>query len=192
VRGLRAHRLLLVVYGSAALLAFFELHHSYALFGSDDRPEWYLDPDHNIVDVSAAIHPGRAATLFYRAFQASLCQDASASTHEVCRARGPVGRDEIRELLERALATGNDSMEDLLYNYALVLIQSGAPPAQIDAAVRAWRVAHPHSQRPDPRNALTASVPRRTSPRSRAACSSRPSRASRAGTRRRGTPPSGT
>jgi hypothetical protein len=42
-------------------------------------------------------------------------------------------------------------MELLLYNYAVVLIQTGAPQAQIDSAVRAWRVAHPHSQLPDPR-----------------------------------------
>lgn len=145
------HRLLLIVYGSAALLASFEVRLPYSLAEAEDRPEWFLNPKNNLVDVSAAIHPGRAATIYYRAIQAWLCEDPSASVNEVCRARGPVRRGEIRELLERALATGNDSMELLLYNYALVLIQSGAPPAEIDAAVRAWRVAHPGSDLPDPR-----------------------------------------
>ena len=159
MRWLRTHRLLLAVYGFGALLAFYELRQPYALLGTDDRPEWFLDPEHNIVDVSSAIHPGRAATFYYRAYQASLCQDPSASANEVCHARGPVGRKEIRELLEQALATGNDSMEELLYNYAVVLIQSGAPQAEIDAAVRAWRIAHPHSDRPDPRSARRAPPP---------------------------------
>lgn len=148
---LRTHRLLIVVYGSAALLAFHELRHPYALFGSEDRPEWYLDPERNIADVAAAIHPGRAATLYYRAYQASLCQEPSDAAREFCQSRGPVGREEIRELLEQALATGNESMELLLYNYAVVLIQSGAPQPEIDAAVRAWRIAHPRSDKPDPR-----------------------------------------
>ena len=153
MRWLRAHRLLLVVYGSTALLGFYELRRPYPLFGSVDRPEWYLAPEHNIVDVSNAILPGRAATFYYQALQASLCQEPSHAAAEVCRARGAVGHEEIRELFERAIATGNDSIEDLLYNYAVVLIQSGASAADVDAAVRAWRIAYPHSQSPDPRAA---------------------------------------
>jgi hypothetical protein len=43
----------------------------------------------------------------------------------------------------------------VLYNYAVVLVQEGAPADQIDAAVRNWRSANPISKLPDPRNAAT-------------------------------------
>lgn len=151
---IREHRLLLVVYGGAALLAAFELSGPGVEPGVADDPSWFLDPEVNIVDVSEALHPERANTLYYRAFQASLCASLGPQQAETCRERGPVRQGEIRELLERSLATGNRSNELALYNYALVLLQEGASRDRVEQAVRAWRAAYPRSLRPDPREAF--------------------------------------
>jgi len=151
---IREHRLLLVVYGGAALLAGLELGGPGVKPGDADDPSWFLDPEVNIVDVSTEIHPERASTLYYRAFQASLCASREAQAMPACRERGPVRPGEIRELLERSLATGNRSNELALYNYALVLLQEAAPREEVEDAVRAWRAAYPRSLRPDPRVAF--------------------------------------
>jgi hypothetical protein len=147
----RAHKLLLVVYGAGLALAAIELSDPELQPGRPDAPEVYLAPGINIADVSATMYPDRALSLYYRAQQAALCSEARWRETEVCRARGPVAPGEIRDLLERAVETGNRSLELVLYNYAWVLIQEGAPPAEVDAAVEAWRKAHPGSDRPDPR-----------------------------------------
>ena len=148
---LRAHRLLLIVYAGALGLGIFELANPRIQDGRPDAPEVYLDPETNIADVSAAVWPDRALSLYYRAYQAALCGERAGETHDACRARGPVEPGEIRELLERALATGNRSIELAMYNYAIVLLQENAAPQDVDAAIRRWRAAHPSSARPDPR-----------------------------------------
>jgi hypothetical protein len=94
-------------------------------------------------------------TLYYQAYQAALCSQPTNAQAQVCKARGPVKPGEVRELIEQSLATGNRSIEFVLYNYAVVLVQEGAPADQIDAAVRNWRSANPISKLPDPRNAAT-------------------------------------
>lgn len=147
----RAHRVLLAVYTGLFALAYFELTDPEIRAGQPDEPDVYLEPETNIADVSAAIYPDRAMTLYYRAQQAALCADAAAASSSVCRARGPVSSGEIRALLEEALATGNRSIELLLYNYAMVLLQEGAPEAEIDAAVRDWKISFAATGRPDPR-----------------------------------------
>lgn len=153
-RWMREHRLLLVVYGGAAVLAALELSGPGVDPGAPDDPSWFLDPEVNIVDVSSELYPERASTLYYRAFQASLCASLGPQEAPACRERGPVRSGEIRGLLERSLATGNRSNELALYNYALVLLQEGAPRAEVEEAVRAWRAAYPRSLRPDPRTAF--------------------------------------
>jgi hypothetical protein len=147
---LKTHRLLLVVYSGVALLAVFEVSNPRIRSGQHDSPDVYLSPATNIADVSAELYPDRALSLYHRAYQAALCGEAGADA-EVCRRRGPVKPGEIRDLLARAVATGNRSVELALYNYALVLVQEGAPAQEIDAAVRAWRKSHPGSARLDPR-----------------------------------------
>lgn len=151
---LRAHKVLLVVYGAGLVLAAIELSSPAIDAERAEDPSWFLTPGANIVDTSRAVLPDRANTLYYEAFRASLCSSPDLGRSEACRAEGAARPDEIRELFERALATGNRSNELLLYNYAVLLVQEGAAPAEIEAAVRSWRVNYPRSSRPDPRVAF--------------------------------------
>lgn len=159
---LRAHKVLVAVYGFGLTLAAIELAQPAIDAEHGENPRWFLDAEANIVDASNAVSPERATSLYYRAFQASLCTDASARNTLVCLKRGPVRPGEIRELMEEALATGNRSIELLQYNYAIILIQDGAPQAEIDAAVRNWRVTNPSSSRPDPRVLFAQTQRKRT------------------------------
>lgn len=151
---LYTHRLLLVVYASGLTLAMFELGlpenragDRYSLYS----PELFLDPDVNVADVSAELYPDRALTLYYRAFQASLCSGSAAETPPACRQRELIKKGEVRALIERSLATGNRSIEMAMYNYVRVLIQEKAPQQAIDEAIRNWRTSFPNSRQTDPR-----------------------------------------
>jgi len=148
---LHPHRLLLFIYLSGFALAMFELTLPADRVGELESPEAYLRPDINVADVSSVLYPERALTLYYRAYQASLCAGSAAEALSECRNRDPVKPGEIRDLIERSLATGNRSIEMAMYNYAMVLIQEGAEPEAIDAAIHNWRVSYPFSSRPDPR-----------------------------------------
>lgn len=158
-RFLRTHKLLVVIYSALLLLAVREWTDPEI---NDDQklvPVHYLESDRNIADVSAAIYPDRAVSFYYRAHQAVLCSQAGAEQYEVCRSRGPAKPEEVRELLARALATGNRSLEEAMYNYAWVLVQENAPEAEIDAAVALWRENHPDADRPDPRDLRPRQAP---------------------------------
>lgn len=148
---LHAHRVLLVVFGAALFLGWFELTDSELAERDTNQPRLYLDAEVNLADVSAELYPDRALTLYYQAFQASLCQGAGPDAQNACARRGPPKPGEIRELFERSIATGNRSNELALYNYALVLLQERATEAEVDAAIHGWRATYPRSQRPDPR-----------------------------------------
>ena len=163
---LATHRLLVIVYGSAFFLAALELSNPEIHAGRPDQPGVYLEPGTNVAEVSAALYPERALTLYYLAYQASLCDEVRAEAPTVCRERGPVEPGEIRDLLERSLATGNRSIELAMYNYAMVLLQENATAAEVDAAIRDWRRAYPGSSRPDPRIAYREMrQPQRLAPR---------------------------
>ena len=154
MRWLRAHVELLVVYGSALFLAFLELTDPEIRVGRLDLPEAFLEPESNIADVSAALYPDRALTLYYQAYQTSLCEERAADPDTVCHRRGPPKPGEVRKLIERSLATGNRSIELAMYNYAIVLLHEAAPGAEVEDAVRNWRISYPRSSRPDPRVAF--------------------------------------
>jgi hypothetical protein len=149
----REHRLLIAVYVAFAVLAF---HESRAPgLGSIDAaqpPAWLLDPGRNIADVYAELYPERAASHYYRALQASLCTQVGPATSSECADFDLRSHREMRELLASAVATGNRSNERALYNYAVILLYSGAPPAEVDAVVRRWRRDYPYSALPDPRS----------------------------------------
>jgi hypothetical protein len=155
VSWIRTHKLLLVIYATGMWLGISESNLSLETSAALEQPRTYIDGDDNVADISAAIYPGRAMTLYYQAYQAALCSQPTNAQAQVCKARGPVKPGEVRELIEQSLATGNRSIEFVLYNYAVVLVQEGAPADQIDAAVRNWRSANPISKLPDPRNAAT-------------------------------------
>lgn len=151
MRWLHAHRLLLIIFGAGAVLAAAELSLPESRTGEPESPEVFLEPEVNIADVSFELYPERALSLYYRAYQASLCTGPPAGRPEECRQRDLVEPGEIRELIERSLATGNRSIELAMYNYSLLLLQEGAPREEVDAAIRAWRISYPGSSRPDPR-----------------------------------------
>ena len=151
---LGAHRLLLIIYGITIVFGAYEISHPKMQGTGSDDPGWFLATESNIVDVSVALYPERATTLQYQAFQASLCEAVPADAPTACRTRGPVAPGEVRELIERALATGNRSLELVMYNHAMILLHEGASDEEIDAAIRSWRVSHPSSTRPDPRVAF--------------------------------------
>lgn len=161
---LHTHRLLLVVYAAGLALAMFEMALPEGRGGEIEDPQSFLEPGINIADVSSAIYPNRAITLYYLAYQASLCTGSPASRPPECRLREPVRPGEIRDLIERSLATGNRSNELAWYNYAVVLIQERASSEKIDDAVRNWRLAFPGSPRPDPREAHRSKPGRRQEP----------------------------
>jgi hypothetical protein len=151
---LRSHGVLLVVYAGGLVLAGLELANPEVRVGRIEQPAAYLEPGVNVADVSAALYPDRALTLYYQAYQASLCAGRSDGPDSVCGRRGPPRPGEVRALIERSLATGNQSIELALYNYALVLLHEHASDAEVEAAVRQWRLAYPASAHPDPRLAF--------------------------------------
>lgn len=162
---LGAHKLLVVVYSFAIAVAAVELTHPTLRPGQPENIRWFLDSGANVVTVSNDLYPDRAVTLYYRAYQASLCDGANAEL-AACKERGPVEPGEVRALLARSLATGNRSMELAMYNYAMVLLQEKADPAEVDAAIRNWRVSYPGSARLDPRALYREMVePHRRRPR---------------------------
>ncbi len=71
-----------------------------------------------------------------------------------------------RRKFEEALATGDRTNEDLLYNYAITLVSLQADSKDIDAAIASWRYNFPFSDREDPRTAVASSkqAPALTSP----------------------------
>ncbi len=144
-------RLILIIYLVGAWLAFSELRLPTDAAPPLDSPAGYFDENTSVADVSAEIYPDRALTLYYQAFQKSLCTQPKRIRPEGCDRIGPVKPGEVRELIERAVKKGNRSIEELLYNYAVVLVQEGAPKEEIEAAVRNWRIAHPTADRVDPR-----------------------------------------
>lgn len=153
----KTHKVLVVVYAAGITLGLFELNLSGESAGTLERPEAYLQSEKNVADVSAEIYPDRALTLYYQAYQAALCSQAAHAQSEGCTSREPGQPGNVRELIERSLATGNRSIEMVMYNYAVVLIQERAPAEEIDAAVRAWRSSYPMSTLADPRDAARPS-----------------------------------
>ncbi len=144
-------RVILFVCVVGVALAYSELRLPDDPVGPLDRPDAYFAEETSVADVSAAIYPDRALTLYHQAFQESLCTSPRRKRLEGCDERDPVEPGEVRELIERAVAKGNRSIEQLLYNYAVVLVQEGAPQEEIDAAVRNWRITHPTADRADTR-----------------------------------------
>ena len=86
-------------------------------------------------DLLYELYPNRSTTLLNKGTEAMMRGD-----HE-----------EARGYLDRAMATGVKSSEDLLYVNALELVQSKATPSEIDAAVEIWQFNYPFSSNPDPR-----------------------------------------
>jgi len=160
MRWLHAHQLLLVIYIGGLILAVLESTLPQDRIDYLANPDVYLRPETNIADVSSALYPERALTLYYNAYRTSLCAGAEDQTPPECQRRDPVEPGEVRKLIERSLATGNRSIEMAMYNYALILIQENASPKLIDAAIRNWRISYPDSPEVDPREMYRESIRR--------------------------------
>jgi hypothetical protein len=158
VRWFRAHQVILVVYLGGLSLAALELNLPQFEPEYLTKSESLLKPKTNIADVNSALYPNRAYSLYYRALQASLCSGPRRETQPGCQDRARVGPHEIRELIERSLATGNRSNEMVMYNYAIILLQEKAAPELVDAAIHVWRVNYPESREADPRETYRATI----------------------------------
>ncbi len=143
--------MLLVVYVFGLTLAALELSLPKFQLEYLTLPEALLKPETNIADVSSVLYPDRAYSFYFRALQAEMCAGPRRKTPPECRKRAPVKPHEIRELIERSLATGNRSIEMAMYNYAFVLLQENAASELVDEAIREWRFNYPQSPKTDPR-----------------------------------------
>lgn len=151
MRWILDHKLILFVYMGGLILAAFELKLPQDRSDYLADPEAFLNPEINIADVSSSLYPDRALSLYYRAYQSSLCFGLEDATPPACRQRDRVEPGQVRELIERSLATGNRSIEMAMYNYAIVLLMENAPSEKVDAAIHNWRVSYPSSSQADPR-----------------------------------------
>lgn len=150
----RKHRLFAFVLLGFALLAFHESRTpGLGSLDQGEPPEWLLDPDRNLADVYAELFPERASSYHYRALQASLCARPGFGKSPECVDFDLRNHHDERDLLGRAVATGNRSNERILYNYALNLIHTGGSASEIDAVLHRWRRDYPHSALPELRRA---------------------------------------
>jgi len=108
-----------------------------------DRSEMYLQGRMNYADVMIGLYPDRDGYRFLKAQQMGLCRQQPDSSAGACRDLGPVTLERIRLELERALATGVTSNEDLLRIHAEVLDEAGAGPEVVKRARLLLRRHHP-------------------------------------------------
>ena len=113
--------------------------------------EVYLRGQVNYADVMINLYPERDGYRFLKAQQLGLCRDLSFVRDSLqrdtfaarCRKMAPATLARVRRELERAIATGVTSNEDLLRIYSGVLEESGADPAEIEQARQALFRHHP-------------------------------------------------
>ena len=108
-----------------------------------DASEMYLRGRMNYADVMIGLYPDRDGYRFLKAQQMGLCRQQPDSSAGACRDLGPVTLEEIRDELERAIATGVTSNEDLLRIHAEVLDEAGADPELVNRARLLLRRHHP-------------------------------------------------
>lgn len=141
------YRILLAVALPAVILASHE-----SIDGGLARPgEVYLRGPVNYADVMIKLYPERDGYRFLKAQQLGLCRDLSFVRDSFqrdafaarCRKMDPATLGRIRRELERAIATGVASNEDLLRIYSGVLEEGGANPAEIEEARQALFRHHP-------------------------------------------------
>jgi hypothetical protein len=139
---LRRYRFLLLIYSAAALVAWHEVRNKFQRAGP--TPPAVADV---LCDLDPASHMGN----FFKGLEAF-------ETYQALLGRGSIGEahhyaEQARGYFERALASSYNDIEDeqLVYYYALTLIELGAPEAQIERIVNTWRYNFPYTQNPDPR-----------------------------------------
>ncbi|MEC7557742.1 MAG: hypothetical protein VYA32_11215 [Planctomycetota bacterium] len=113
--------------------------------------EVYLRGQVNYADVMINLYPERDGYRFLKGQQLGLCRDLSFVRDSLqrdvfaarCRKMAPATLARVRRELERAIATGVTSNEDLLRIYSGVLEEGGADPAEIEQARQALFRHHP-------------------------------------------------
>jgi len=108
-----------------------------------DASEMYLRGRMNYADVMIGLYPDRDGYRFLKAQQMGLCRQQRESSAGACRELGEVTLDQIRDELERAIATGVTSNEDLLRIHVEVLDEAGADPVVLARARLLLRRHHP-------------------------------------------------
>lgn len=141
------YRILLAVALPAVILA----SHESIDRGLAKPGEMYLRGQVNYADVMITLFPGRDGYRFLKAQQLGLCRDLSFVRDSLqrdafaarCRKMDPATLERVRRELERAIATGVTSNEDLLRIYSGVLAEGGADPTKIEQARQALFRHHP-------------------------------------------------
>ncbi len=121
----RIYRVLVVI----AVLAI-----SAAIHDRGQPPSAVAGAQARATDILMTIYPELPKHLYYRGLSSLNAGD-------------PVN---ARRLFESALEGRLYSNEGLLHNYALVLIELGAPQEEIEQAIALWKKHFPHSRNPDP------------------------------------------
>lgn len=148
---IREYRFLAYVVAVTMALAVYEVNSGRRIEPSSDiKPESILNYKRNMPDVLTELYPERNGTHYWVGYQAALCMDRGF-TRQVCRKFPHQNINDVREEFERALATGEKSNEELLLNYADILVQLGESEDEINKAIRNWRINFPHSKNPTPR-----------------------------------------
>ena len=141
------YRILLVVALPAVILAA----HESVDRGLAKPGEMYLRGQVNYADVMITLYPERDGYRFLKAQQLGLCRDLSFVRESLrrdafaarCRKMDAATLGRVRRELERAIATGVTSNEDLLRIYSGVLEEDGADPAEVEQARQALFRHHP-------------------------------------------------
>jgi hypothetical protein len=102
----------------------------------------------NYADVMIGLYPDRDGYRFLKAQQMGFCRQPSQASAGACRELGPVTLEQIRGELERAIATGVTSNEDLLRIYSEVLEELGADRSAAERARRSLSRHHPQFRPP--------------------------------------------
>ena len=132
------YRLVWVLAAPAVILAALETLDD----GLADAGEMYLRGRVNYADVMIGVYPDRDGYRFLKAQQMGLCRQQPQGGVGACREVGPVTLERIQAELERALATGVTSNEDLFRVYSEVLSEAGAGSAVIERARLRWHRHH--------------------------------------------------
>ena len=157
---LKRYRFLFGIYAVVSLLAVYEAwqykHIPESFAESIDLPRGPGKPnlnfDYDLPDVMLELFPDYPDTLFLGGIQSQLCSiaDQFNRQHPFCQKYDDSEIKTTRDWFETALAKKPKMNQDLYYHYVEILVKSGAPQSEINAAVEEWKRMFPLSERPDP------------------------------------------
>ena len=163
---IRRYRFLLLVYGLAVPFAAYELWATKKLAepvteflnikaGPGDADVLF---QYDFPRFLAELYPERSETLFARGLQVQMCVGfrGEGKRIPICERLETVSLQEAQRHFKAAIDTGNRTVENVLYHYAMFLNETGASEKEVAAALAEWKRHYPFSKRFDPRTASRA------------------------------------